>query len=62
MHKLSFYLLLLLISQVSWVWTGEQLGRNKQEVTERWRKLRKEELRNLFSAPNIIGMMRIKDD
>jgi hypothetical protein len=44
------------------VWRGEQLGRNKPEVTEFWRKLRKDELRNLFSAPNIIGMMRMKDD
>jgi hypothetical protein len=33
------------------------VGPNKQDVTEGWRKLRKEELRNLFFAQNIIGMM-----
>jgi hypothetical protein len=34
------------------------LGLKKDEVTGGWRKLRKEELHNLYSSPNIIRMMK----
>jgi hypothetical protein len=31
---------------------------NRDKVTEDWRKLRNEELHNLYSSPNIITMMK----
>jgi hypothetical protein len=33
-------------------------GPKRDEVTGGWRKLHNEELRNLFSSPNIIKMMK----
>jgi hypothetical protein len=33
-------------------------GPKKDEVTGGWRKLRKEELHNLYSSPSIIGMTK----
>jgi hypothetical protein len=33
-------------------------GPKRDEVTGDWRKLHKEELRNLYSSPNIIGMVK----
>jgi hypothetical protein len=34
------------------------LGRRGYEVTVRWRKLRNEEVRNLYSSQSIIGMIK----
>jgi hypothetical protein len=33
-------------------------GPKKDEVTEDWRKLRNEELHNMYSSPNVIRMMK----
>jgi hypothetical protein len=33
-------------------------GPRRDEVTGGWRKLHNEELRNLYSSPNIIGMIK----
>jgi hypothetical protein len=33
-------------------------GPSRDEVTEDWKKLHKEELHNLYSLPNIIGMIK----
>jgi hypothetical protein len=33
-------------------------GKKRDEVTEGWRKRHNEELRNLYSAPNIIRMIK----
>jgi len=35
-------------------------GPNRAEVTERRRKLSNEELHNLYSSPNIIGVMKCR--
>jgi hypothetical protein len=35
-------------------------GPKRNEVTEDWRKLHNEKLHNLYSSPNIIGMMKLK--
>jgi hypothetical protein len=35
-------------------------GLKKDEVTGEWRKLRKEELTDLYSTPNIIGVIKSK--
>jgi hypothetical protein len=33
-------------------------GPKRDEVTEGWRKLRKDDLRNLYSSPNIIRVIK----
>jgi hypothetical protein len=33
-------------------------GPKREEITGYWRKLRNEELHNLYSSPNIIRMMK----
>ena len=33
-------------------------GPKRDEVTEEWRKLHKEELRDLYSLPNIVGVVK----
>jgi hypothetical protein len=33
-------------------------GPKEEELTEDWRKLRSEELRNLYSSPSVIRMIR----
>jgi hypothetical protein len=33
-------------------------GPKRDKIIEGWRKLHKEELRNLYSSPNIMGMIK----
>jgi acyl-coenzyme A synthetase/AMP-(fatty) acid ligase len=37
-------------------------GTKRDEVTEGWKKLRNEELHNLYSSPSIIRMIKSKED
>jgi hypothetical protein len=37
-------------------------GPRREEVTGDWRKLHNEELHNLYSSPNIIRMIQVKED
>jgi acyl-coenzyme A synthetase/AMP-(fatty) acid ligase len=37
-------------------------GPRRDELTKDWRKLHNEELHNLYSSPNIIRMIKSKED
>jgi hypothetical protein len=37
-------------------------GPKRDEVTGDWRKLRIEELHNLYSSPNIVSVIKVKED
>jgi hypothetical protein len=38
----------------------EIFGRKRDEVAGEWRKLHKEEFNDLFSSPNIVGVIKSK--
>jgi len=37
-----------------------KFGPKREKVTEGWRRLQKEDLHNLYTSPNIIGVMNLR--